>query len=185
MFIFKMHSSASRSSDSDSETEYETPNSFRGRLASQNGPSLAIRDDNLEASLRRRRSPHAVSSGESGSGSTLLAPRQHFTRSRSPAVNTQAKSFANRHISPAFARSRRATNEITFFPRLLEFRVTLLPSSWTWQFSADFRKCGESHILLGAILYASHTIYKLSDPDTNIGQHNLWIVKGEVRNSVK
>ncbi|KAG6909936.1 hypothetical protein DXG01_014205 [Tephrocybe rancida] len=176
-------SSASRSSDDDSETEDDRPNTFRGRLTSQIKSAPVPKDDTQEGStLRRRQSPHAASSGDSASGPMLLPPRAPFTRSRSPVVpkpSGNTKSSNRRHMSPIVSRSSRrgASRETTFFPTLLEIRIPLFPTSWTWSFSADFRKCGESHILLGGILYASLTIYNLSNLDPDITHHNLWIVK--------
>ncbi|KAG6850685.1 hypothetical protein H0H93_009843 [Arthromyces matolae] len=173
-------SSASRSSDEDSETEDERHNPFRGRLGSRVGSTCTPVEDKQEgSSLRQRRSPHPASPSDPANGSTLLVPRQSFTRSRSPMTNGTPKSLASRHLSPAVSRpSRRGTpRDFTFFPTLLEFRIPLAPTSWTWTFSADFRKCGESNILLGAILYASYTIYTLPTTDPNIAKHNLWIVK--------
>ncbi|KAF5382069.1 hypothetical protein D9615_004280 [Tricholomella constricta] len=178
-------SSASRSSDDDSETEDELPNTFRGRVFSQSGTRVAPNDDTLATSstLRRRMSPHRGSSNDSGSSSALRNRRVPFTRSRSPAISrpsSNPKIAARRHMSPAVSRflPRSALRgPTTFFPTLLEFHFPLFPTGWTWIFSADFRKCGESHILLGAILYASYAIFNLSESDPQAAYYNMWIVK--------
>ncbi|GLB40520.1 putative dolichol kinase [Lyophyllum shimeji] len=176
-------SSASRSSDEDSETEDELASAFRGRIHSQSGTGTSLADDMHATSslLHRRARQRAGSSGDSASGSAFRA--RAFTRSRSPAVTRppdDPKISAGRHLSPAVSRfSRRSAQRgpTTIFPALLAFRIPLFPTAWTWIFSADFRKCGESHILLGAILYASHAIYDLPASDSFIAHSNLWIVK--------
>ncbi|KAG5645550.1 hypothetical protein DXG03_005825 [Asterophora parasitica] len=178
--------SASHTSDDDSETEDELPSTFRGRVSSQSGVRVVHKDDTLVASstLRRRASPHAGSSNDSGSSSALRNPRVPFTRSRSPAVtrpSSNQKISTKRHQSPSVSRfSRRGPLRIptTFFPTMLEFRIPLFPTRSTFVFSADFRKCGESHILLGAILYASYTIFCLPQSDPQLAYYNLWTVKG-------
>ncbi|KAG5634009.1 hypothetical protein H0H81_003898, partial [Sphagnurus paluster] len=175
----------SDSHDDDSETEDELPGTFRGRLSSQSAPAprLAPKENRNPASLHRRASPQTASSGDSGGSSVLRSPREPFTRSRSPAYPRPAnghKIAARRHMSPVVSRSSRRSavrGPTTFFPALLEFRIPLFPTAWTWTFSADFRKCGESHILLGAILYAAYAIFNLPESDPQTAYYNIWIVK--------
>jgi len=182
-------SSASRSSSDDSETEDELPSTFRGRAFSQNEPKSSPHG-NLRAtsrsSIRRRRSPIGGSSGDSaGSGSALLGPRIPFTRSRSPAVNSKPLSRSNRHLSPSLSRTtRNRTGTVVLepdivFPRMLEFRFRFLPTPWAWTFSADMRKCGESWIILGAILYGTFSLSNFPHVRTSDLEACKWIISGK------
>jgi hypothetical protein len=180
-------SSASGSSSDDSETEDELPNKFRGRAFSQteqkgspNGHSKAL----SPSSVRRRRSPLGGSSGDSAGGSGMMGPRIPFTRSRSPVVNPRSSSRSQRHMSPSA--SRTARNRTTslepdnVLPRMLEFRLQFLPTHWTWSFSADMRKCVESWIILGAVLFGTFALSNLPDLKPSDLEACKWIVLGKV-----
>lgn len=173
-------SSASRSSDDDSETEDELPNTSRGRTGAQKETKTAPKEEATTAasSARRRSSPHG-SSADSSNGSALLLPRVPFTRSRSPVVTRAGPS--RRHMSPIASRSsRRITllGPVAFFPATFRFRIPFWPTHWSWIFSADFRKCGESNILMGAILYGAMAISDVSSRPL-YAEANGWIIKGE------
>jgi hypothetical protein len=183
-------SSPSRTSSDESETEDELPSAFRGRAFSHNGTKAkGSPNGHLKAvspsSIRRRRSPLGGSSGDSGGGgSGLPTPRIAFTRSRSPAIMSKPLSRGHRHLSPSS--SHAARNRITslepdvVFPRMLEFRVRFLPTPWAWAFSADMRKCGESWIILGAVLYGVLALTNLPQIQTLDLETRRWIVLGEV-----
>lgn len=180
-------SSASRTSSDDSETEDELPGTFRGRAFSQNGVKGSP-NGHLKArspsSIRRRRSPAGPgpgSSGDSTGGSGLLSSRT-FTRSRSPAVIYKPLSRVHRHLSPSLShRNRTGSLEPDIvFPRMLEFRFRFPPTPWVWAFSADMRKCGESWVILGAVLYGTCALSKLPELQTFDAEACKWIVTGNV-----
>lgn len=137
------------------------------------------------SSIRRRRSPLRGSSGDSASGgSGLLSPRIPFTRSRSPAVMSKPLSRGHRRLSPALShttRNRTASLEPDIiFPRMLEFQFRFRPTPWAWAFSADMRKCGESWIMLGAVLYGTFALSRLPQLHTSDLEASKWIVFGTV-----
>lgn len=185
--LLDIFSSASKSSSEDSETEDELPNVFRGRAFSQNGQKVNS-NGHLKAaspSIRRRRSPRRGSSGDSASGGPgLLNPRVPFTRSRSPVITSKPLSRGHRHLSPSVShptRNRAASLEPDIvFPRMLEFRLRFLPTFWTWAFSADMRKCGESWIILGAVLYGTFALSHLPQLQSSDLEACRWIVLGTV-----
>lgn len=136
-------------------------------------------------SIRRRRSPHKGSSGDSASGgSGLLNLRIPFTRSRSPVVTAKPLSRGYRHLSPSVSygtRNRTVSLEPDIvFPRMLEFRLRFVPTSLTWAFSADMRKCGESWIILGAVLYGAFALSHLPQLQSSDPEACRWILLGIV-----
>jgi hypothetical protein len=65
-------------------------------------------------------------------------------------------------------------------PRMLEFRFQLLPTPWTWTFSADMRKCVESWIILGAVLFGTFALSNLPELETSDLEACRWIVLGKI-----
>ena len=131
----------------------------------------------ISFAVRRHASPHG-SSGDTGPA--LLLPRAPFTRSRSPVVTKST--LSKRHVSPAVSRSSRRLplrRPFAFFPTALRFHIPLVPTKWTLVFSADFKKCGESHILLGAILYGTIIISGLP-ASSPYSEANKWIIRGKL-----
>ncbi len=128
----------------------------------------------LKSTSKRRSSPHEHSSGDSTATSTVknTHKRTSFTRSRSPAVlraPTSLKSL-NRHLPPTVVRNNpRQISDLAEHKYLLspEFRLQLkIPlSSWTWTFSIDTRKLGESLLLLVSLFYATCCIAQYPTPE--------------------
>ena len=63
---------------------------------------------------------------------------------------------------------------------MLEFRFRFPPTPWVWAFSADMRKCGESWVILGAVLYGTCALSKLPELQTFDAEACKWIVTGNV-----
>jgi hypothetical protein len=139
--------------------------------------TVTSEDSGTISSIIRNRGTTYGSSGDSGSGGPPTA-RSTFTRSRSPVITRPPAT--RRHLSPSSNRPSRKTSipiPTHLFPSLLEFKIPLWPTSWVYAFSADFRKCGESHILIGATLYAVLMIY-LVPCNPIYAETNKWIVEG-------
>ena len=143
------------------------------------GTKVAAVEDATASSFAVRRHPSPQGSPGDPS-SALLLPRAPFTRSRSPVVTRSA--LSKRHVSPAVSRSSRRPplhRPFTFFPTALRFYIPLVPTKWSLAFSADFKKCGESHILLGAILYGTLVISGLP-ASSPYSEANGWIIRGKL-----
>ncbi|KAF9266547.1 hypothetical protein L218DRAFT_956320 [Marasmius fiardii PR-910] len=126
---------------------------------------------------KRRLSPtYPTSSGESST--SRAAP---FTRykSRSPAVLPSPLSFKTRFGIPLLTRHKSLLTWRHVLPARFELNIHIPFSSYTWTFSLDSRRAGESIIMLGTLVYATSTIWEDTDFQSSrfsSRNSNLWIL---------
>lgn len=181
-------SSASGSSDDD-ETEDEISTSSRGRPTSLK-PSVNGYVKPGNGIPVRRRGSQAESSGDSaGSTTNLTTNGSSFTRSRSPACprqhTTLLTSKPRRHASPMSARANEWKNlfgPVTLLPAFVDVKFQVPLTAYISTFNVDFRKFGESLLLLGTLLSA--TTYSQSFPNSEkipktLFSVHYWLTIGE------
>ncbi|KAI3613808.1 dolichol kinase [Moniliophthora roreri] len=181
---YQAGSSGSQSEDSLDDSDDEILSiPPRGRTFSQssarNGPIPVKRTKATTSSSRRRPSPYPTSSGESSAPNG----RMSFTRSKSPAMQHTTARFLSLGSQLGFPLLDRHKSLLTSWrhvlPATFELGIRIPFTSYTWSFSLDSRRAGESIIILYSLVYGSSKIWEETNfPSLHFSSHtyNLWIL---------
>lgn len=152
----------------------------RGRTYEPSSGNAQTHKTNISSipSSLRRPSPPYVSSGDSSGADAKRHVRVAFTRSRSPVVlrksgTTKSAPHSARTMSPVVSLFSRTRSSLSGPPRivlpaLIETRVRIPITSWTWALRIDTRRAGECSIILGTFFYAISKVSVASKSLSNI-----------------
>lgn len=168
--MFCLSAGSRTSSDDETDDDDFSTDLLRGRTHLQKGvqtqhqeqSSLSVKQTSSPAATRRR-SPHSNSSVDSKSNVSTRyrhTRRTSFTRSRSPAVShnpTNPKVLISSNST--FLRKR------TILPCDCRVHLRFPWTTFTWTISIDYRKLGESLILLASLIYAAACISNYPTPE--------------------
>lgn len=181
------------SSDNDSSTEEESPQTSRGRTNVLRRRSGAVDNQQSRAESNHSRIPPIQTSGpRSDSRSTSPQTKRHlsFTRSRSPAPRPLTSS----NLEPSSRRMTASMNLLSrlstglahrsMLPTAIELEVPLWNNSSSMSIYIDARRGAECLILLASTVVAAGKIASLRNPGPApfaYGDDILWASIGELQ----